>query len=280
MEKIPEQSKTGADLLNELAQKRIMPSRPRNETDKRYVLSREQFSVDRIKAVKDQVMEMKSKHPEFLSMCMFGSMVKGTAHDKSDIDGVIFVDSEVIAREKGVSEEELVQYNDKGLIELSVDIAREYALEMRNGIKEKTGLSDEYVADIKTFPISEGVINRDISKSISYYEAKDKYEIDNDNWNRTAPERGSSADELIQHQKSKPIRPEYAKTDLGQMFNLDVGGGIKKYRTLLINKLQGLGVQGERIWTDLIETAEFYENGTGSTQRYPRTLEGAVKLYG
>ncbi len=279
MEQPSESPKSGAALLEELAQKPIIPARPKNETDHRFVLSKEQFSRDRILAVKEQVKEMKDKYPEFLSMNLFGSMIKGTAHEKSDIDGVVFVDTDIIAKRIGLNEDELIKYNERGHLVLSQDIAKEYTLAMRNGLKEKTGLSDEFVSDIRTSPISEAVIDMDINKSLKYYRAKDAYDSDYDNWVKSRPKRGCSIDDLINHEKSQPKRPEYTKTDLGQMFNLDVGGGIKKYRSMLIEKLNNLGADGERIWSDLVETAELYENGLGSTQRYPRTLEDARKLY-
>ncbi len=65
------------------------------------------------------------------------------------------------------------------------------------------------------------------------------------------------------------------------MFYLDVGGGIRKYRKLFIEKLSKLGIDGEKIWADTIMGTEMMENNLSldETKRYPRTLAEAIKLY-
>jgi len=69
----------------------LRKERPDNKSDKRFLLSREQFSKDRIEALREEIDAMKSKYPEVLSLCLFGSMVKGTAHEESDIDGYLLL---------------------------------------------------------------------------------------------------------------------------------------------------------------------------------------------
>mgnify|MGYP003393243005 CR=1 FL=1 len=85
--------------------------RPKNETKKRFVLSPEEFSKERLAAVKGVMGEIQSKYPEVLSLCMFGSMVKGTAHKESDIDGYLFIDTSLIAQKENIPEERIIEHH-------------------------------------------------------------------------------------------------------------------------------------------------------------------------
>jgi hypothetical protein len=46
---------------------------------KRFVLTRLEFAQERMQGIKEVVSKLQKKHPEILSFCMFGSMVKGAA---------------------------------------------------------------------------------------------------------------------------------------------------------------------------------------------------------
>lgn len=273
--------------LNSLAKER-----PRNETSKRFVLSKEQFSRERLNAVKEEVDELQRKYPEVLSLCLFGSMVKGTAHEGSDIDGYLYIDSALIAQKEGVPEEEVLEkHSTRNETYLKQEIARSYVTELRTGIQEKTGLKDEDVKHVRSSPISEKVIDNGIDATLDYYKKKeaylaglDAYHATFDHWLRSKPPQGSEVDVLLAYEKQKPERPKSpdpVSTNFGSMFHLEVGGGIRPYRKMLLKKLVDLGPAGEQVWADIIRSTEMMENNlsTDKNKRYPRTLADAVKQY-
>lgn len=276
------------ETLSEKALESLSKVRPENGTNKRFVLSKEDFSKERIIAVKQEVEEMKKKYPEVLSLCMFGSMVKGTAHEGSDIDAYLYIDSAKAAERKGVTEEEILETHERlDGVYLTREVAKLYILEFRNGLKEKADLEDKDVEHIRSRPISEKIINDEIKSLIDYYKEKEKVNTFHERlaeWEKKKPEVGVSIDELLVYQKSRPEMPRSPSLimpDLGSMFHLEVGGGIRKYRKMFLDRLVELGPVGEKIWTNTIESTEIMENNlsTNESKRYPRTLMDAIRVY-
>ncbi len=260
----------------------LAKDRPKNETEKRFVLSPEEFSRERLQAVKDEIAEMQAKYPEVLSLCMFGSMVKGTAHEGSDIDAYLYIDSELAAQREGIPEEEILEhYPDDNQTYLTKEVAKKYILEFREGLKEKAGLEDEAVEHVRSRPISEKVIYDEIESLLDYYKRKEEFEANTEKWFDSEPPKGSDIEALVAYQKAKPERPEHMSPSLGSMFHLDAGGGIRKYRKVFVQKLSQMGAEGERIWTDTIMGTEMLENNLSldDTKRYPRLLKDAMKAY-
>lgn len=271
----------------------IAKERPENETDKRFVVSHEEFSKQRLEAVHEEVDEMKSKYPEVLSLCMFGSMVKGTAHEGSDIDGYLFIDSEIVAQKQGISEEDVIEKSTiRNASSLKDQFAKQYTTEFRRGIQERTGLEEKDVKDIKSRPISEKIIDREIQVALEYEIAKEKYESEKKGlqakdlaWMRSRPPRGSSVDVLLEYEKNRPKYPklpDHVMVGVDDMFHLDVGGGIRKYRKMFIDKLVALGPIGDKVWENTIIGTEMLENNLSRapSKRYPRNLAEAVEVYG
>lgn len=271
----------------------LSKERPQNETDKRFVLSEEDFSEKHLTAVKEEVDEIKEKYPEVLSLCLFGSMVKGTAHEDSDIDGYLFIDSASAAAKENIPEEQIIKYHQtRNDVYFTDEVAGRYTHEFRDGLKQKTGLEDKDVEHIRSRPISERVINDSIQAALQYQKAKeqyykdlDQYDIDQKVWVKNTPKRGQSIEVILEHQKNKPKRPvspDPVSTSLGSMFHLDVGGGIGKYRKMLFTKLVELGPAGEEIWKSVIGNTERMENNLRGdpSKRYPRTLVEAIEIYG
>lgn len=256
--------------------------RPKNEKEKRFVLSGEKFSKERLTALKEEVDSIKGKYPEVLSFSMYGSMVKGTAHEGSDFDGYLFVDAEKVAEQQHVPLEQIldVSYENDSLF--TEDIENRYRIELQSKLKERLQLGHDFVEDIKVRPISEKIIDKEIEKMLGYYSAEEKYQQDSIKWYQEQPGMNADDDELRTYEKRRPQQPKYVGASFGNMFNLDVGGGIRKYRKLFIEKLLKLGEKGEKIWADTIIGTEMMENNfsTDKTKRYPRTLEEAVKVYG
>ncbi|MFA6898442.1 MAG: hypothetical protein WC250_03510, partial [Candidatus Paceibacterota bacterium] len=220
--------------------------------------------------------------PEVLSFCMFGSMVKGMAHEGSDIDGYLYIDSAQVAKGEGISEEQVLE-NSVTLNQtyLTQEVAKKYILEFRAGVRERTGLEDKDVEHIRSRPISEKVIDMEIARLLAFYKAREEYDAKVKGWADSRPPRGSSVDDLVAYEKARPIYPSYVAPSLGDMFHLDVGGGVKKYRKIFIERLNELGPSGEKIWEDTIRSAEMIENNlsTAPNKRYPRTLVAARAVY-
>lgn len=261
----------------------LAKERPKNESGKRFVLSQNETLRSRLDIVKQEVEKLKEKYPEVLSLCLFGSMVKGTAHEGSDIDGELFIDTSVIAEREGVSERELIEeIPGRDRLYLTQEVAKKYILELREAIKASAGLEDEDVHHIRSMPISEQIIDREIERMVDYYRALDKYENDIEKWYGSQPLNRGDIDAELERLKSRPGRPQFISPELCEMFYLDVGGGIKKYRKMFVAKLLQLGVEGERLWQETIKGTEMMENNlsTDENKRYPRTLAEAVEVYG
>jgi len=247
----------------------LVKVRPENKTDHRFVLSREDFLKERLQVIKSELVEIQRKHPEVLSLCLFGSMVKGTAHQGSDIDGFLYVDSETVAQNENSSEGGVVEYDkETNQTYLTEKIGNKYLTELREGIKSKTTLEDKDVADIRVCPISEKIIDAEIANLLEFHRNMKKYNEDLDSW-------------IADESKPEPTRPEHVSASLGKMFHLDIGGGIRRYRKLFIDKLARLGDSGEKIWSSTIMGTEMLENNlsTDKAKHYPRTLAEASAVY-
>ncbi len=261
----------------------LQKERPKNETEKRFVLSKEDFSKKRLGVLKEEVDALKEKYPEVLSFCVYGSMVKGTAHERSDIDGWLFVDSKKASESAGESEENILEVDpNSGGQYFKKEVGEKYILELRQKVKEGVvSEEDELVKHMRVLPISEKMIDKTIEEKINYYNLIDQWDLDFRAWLKSEPPKGSSLDDLISYEKSKPVRPKKIDSIVYAMFHLDVGGGIRPYRKFFIDKLLSLGERGEKIWEDTIMGTQIMENDSGYNidKRYPGTLQEAAAIY-
>ncbi|MDO8523401.1 MAG: nucleotidyltransferase domain-containing protein [bacterium] len=60
---------------------------------KRFLLSASPEWKERIRKLQDIVYELKKEHPEAISLSLFGSLTKGYANEKSDVDAYLNVDN-------------------------------------------------------------------------------------------------------------------------------------------------------------------------------------------
>lgn len=146
---------------------------------------------------------------------------------------------------------------------------------IRDQLKKQIGLNDEQVQHVRIRPISESIIDNRLQELSSWAEAKERHE------QTIAPfESGerSWAEAPRDLQYPYTVHPS---ENLCGMFRLDVGGGIRRYRTLLLDKLASMGTRGERIWQEVVRGAETMEQGLhwDTKLAYPRTLAEARKVY-
>lgn len=252
------------------------------DTEPRFVIPKESIGYERLVETQTIVKELKNEDPAILSLCIFGSNVKGTATEKSDIDGWLFVDPSVVALQSDHEEKDLVEICTMGEsfyateeIHFTKDIEQKYNDLIRNEIKRKLDLSDEQVKHIRTRPLSESIIDRYITKWDSWAEEMKEYEA-----------RKIQHDiEIADHNFSGsfPHLPQNMHTGyIPYIFHMALGHGIEKYRRYVINNLIDRGETGELMWKELIDGTVIMENYLESNPKisYPRNLAEAISLYG
>lgn len=240
------------------------------DVSKRFTLSKEGFAVDRLEAIKNTIGEIKSSHPEVLSLTAYGSMVKGTARESSDIDGYLFVDAESVNGQ--------TQTDRFDNIVFSQDIQTKYQDLARLGLKEKADLADEQVKDVLVLPISGEIIDEEIGRLLPYAQQIAEY--------RKAKEEAeiSGKDILDEDYPHHPDNEQWthANNNLSSMFHLAVGKGIEKYRGYLLDRLKTYGDAGEVVWEDIVGSVKFMEQGKSEKpfDKYPKTIQDAERIYG
>lgn len=258
-----------------------------NESEKRFTLSKEEFAKERIEAVKESINELKEDDSSILSFCMYGSMVKGTIKPKSDIDGFLFVDADLFVEEhqqhyKNLTEDE----ESKSRIETFFieKINDQYTKKLHEMLKSQANLTEEQVTHAKIRPINEKIIDKHINFIMNGIQNNKEYKKQYDEWDKNLDNKTTDFSKLDEYLKARPEYPEQVSpsTTLAGMFHLEIGGGIRKYRDMLISKLESMGQDGEKIWQEIIKSTEMFEQNlsSGTEKRYPKTLEEAKKVYG
>jgi predicted nucleotidyltransferase len=246
------------------------------QKDKRFSLSKEDFARERVGAIKEIVTELKNEHPEVLSFCMYGSMVKGTARLESDVDGYLFVDaSEAGEGQNTVDNEPKINKQDDGTVStkpqarFTEEPENFYKTALENKFKDKIGFDESKTKDLKVLPISKEIIDSHVDALKKNFEDLKAYEKA---WENMDWEAGGES----------PRRPDdiYVSDNLSKMFHLEVGGGIRKYRQHLIEKLSSLGEAGDKIWREIMDATATMEHGGIDNARYPKNVEEARKIYG
>lgn len=278
---------------------RPLKFRPKNETNKRFVLSPREIFQKRLDAFQTSVKEMQSESSEILSATLYGSMVKGTAHRRtdfgqekeSDIDGFLFVDAEEVAAKEGVAPKEVLDpINPEKFRNLRPDIERRYTEDLNKRLQSKLEPSERVLLHLDTLPLSEDIIDREIERDVKDIMHERQSHIDTAALEREGAKKineGASSQELLAHVKNmiKAIKnvPKPRYVFLYKMFHLAVGkgDGLRRYRKMYLDKLAALGEIGEVVWAvNIRETERFENNGLDPTKRYPRTLAEAIKVYG
>lgn len=262
---------------------------------KRFTFSKEPFAQERIAGIKTAIDTIKAEHPEVLSFSMFGSMTKGTATERSDIDGYLFVDADMAAskhQSPNVVEEQ--QRDDEGFHSretyLQNPIQSEYESMIRDRLKSTLGLTDEQVEHIRIRPISQKIIDARVqemnewaTQRISRDKARNERNKEIDAY---LDGGGHIWDSNMPQELSFPPLDYFSpSSNLTEMFHLQVGKGLEQYKAYLIGKLSNMGEAGERIWHEIMSSTRMMEvskrNTRGNTGiRFPKTLEEARRVYG
>jgi hypothetical protein len=231
---------------------------------KRFEIQSDSFVHERLDAVQNGVEEMKEEDPSVVGLTMYGSMVKGKAHEGSDIDGYLYLDAERLAQNEM---EQALQENreprpvtfdtgDAGNLstypgEHLYDV---YKPLLNEKMTKDGSLTEEQVSDINLRPISGEIIDRHLGSL------------------QQGLEMARNGEEGVNIEPSQ---------NLYGLFHLEVGRGLGGYRQQVIEKLEGLGQEGEEIWSKIIGQTEKLEQYmyTDTPIRYPRTLAEARNTY-
>ncbi|MBM4177364.1 nucleotidyltransferase domain-containing protein, partial [Candidatus Gribaldobacteria bacterium] len=203
--------------------------------EKRFKLSREPFAKERIKAIKDSVKKLQGEYPEVLSLCLFGSMVKGNIKKTSDIDGYLFVDVDMVKekhlkdKDLKITEEDLLFGESIGIL-FKEEIENEYSLGLKKKLFSILHLSAEQLEHLRITPISEEIIDRQVQDIVQQLKLISSYKESYRAWEESYPtEKVDDLKVLADYYKKKPEYPKLPRPsqNLRSMFHLDVGGGIR-----------------------------------------------------
>lgn len=266
-----------------------------HESSKRFVISKDEFARERVHALQAAFKEMQAAYPEATALSLFGSLVKGTANEKSDIDAMLVIDPEKIrSLDDAGDDKPAVRFNryDFHLIRGNVryesmfhwprlrkDLEDTYKRIFSEKIRDiLPTLTDEQLKDIHITPLNEELMRKMLDEVIDSYRkypdgVKERYI-------RFGHEIKSGEEELPGDIRLEPNHILY------MLFHVDVGGGLPVYRRMILDRLSSEGALGEKIWHRLISSTEAWEqhkdhaDDLPTNKRYPRTLAEAQRMYG
>lgn len=214
----------------------------------RFVLSQEQYILERLHSVVDVIDTLQDEHPEVLALTILGSSVKGTARPDSDVDGFLYINQDAVR--EGYDQ-------------------NKYASLIQQKIIEKKISPNQRENDIKVRFVNEQIVSTAI---------KDMLEVAKEGKLKELSDQKGDPETII---KKKSIL--IARRLLSSFFHMETGGGIGKYRLTILENLSQLGGLGEEVWKFIIGDTEANEQNftTKSTDKvgYPRTLDEARFVY-
>ncbi len=232
--------------------------------EKRYEISNDEFSKRRIEALRDIQHELQNEFPIPISICIFGSLVKGKVltsqtAPNTDIDVDLKFDQEALDTLPGGERTKLRKKFDipeLSLTTITTELIRKSLIEKLEKVKEILGLINIPEKHIFVTPIN----SRSIQSAVNHRMMDSTWEERN---------AGKNADVAI-----------------NLYFTLSIGGVVKKYRDKFLRELASSKDQGEANWTwDLIKESIERNERDGQIpdkikHRFPQTIEEALKFYG
>ena len=226
--------------------------------ERRFELPVQDTAKERLSNFRDTVKQMQEENPEVLGATVYGSMIKGQqAREGSDVDAFLYVDAE----NQKVGEENPGKYRDKLLEKL--------------GAKENE--NSKYYEDIRVQPLSEKIIDKEISDQLDFYKKTDEYkEMLNEKYGEASEE-----------EKEKLLRqePDFRTIQFGisGMFHARVGSGIEKYRKSFLEKIVAVNDKdkSEKLWGEVAAQLRTMENRKNPNIQIetPDTLNVALRRY-
>ena len=247
--------------------------------DKRFDVSSDSISRERILAVKVAFETLKNEVPFFAGVTVFGSLSKGKKIDETnennDIDMVVFLD-----RDK------YDQTIDKFAKETKNFILIPMIAEI-NVIEEELKSSDlENGSEVYLVNRMREIINSNLKNKIYFHEGlmgEDTRFISLDG-DDSIFSRVEEHDYCYRHLWGY-IPEESLFFDYAAPFFLDVGGGLRKYRKSFIKKLEQQPLdKAEHLWDIVHKSMIYWERKNEIPEKivksYPKTFIDAKKYYG
>lgn len=211
---------------------------------------------------------------------MYGSTVKGTLQEDSDVDGTWF---RTVGTTDTVNTTIEVSPIDAVLIRTRFDLNTQNNLELkvRTLMAERIHIPAEELPHLRVLPISESIIDEQIQHALPWAKAMQAYKERHNLINKYLDEN-SGLDWRDAPEHIPPPDLASVGSNIAAMFHLQIGKGIEPYRKYVIDQLMSQGDLGEIIWNDIIVSVENIEQNLNSgslTKGYPRTLLEAKAVY-
>ena len=238
----------------------------------------------RLNALEYVIQKYQTEHSFVEGATVFGSTMHGAAHEKSDVDAMIFVDPAKLTHEAGV-ELDAQDYNDMaGSVQHDVLEALEI---------EQTSVSSGARNDIRILLINDEIIEDAITK----YEQVDQAGVDRkqtiddayeEYWQQPpAATMLEDFDAYLQRTKGINRNDNVAYPRLGWeisgLFHPTVGEGgrLAELRNQVVDRMSQSNI-GDKLWRDVVEHIDMFEGdmhvGT-SDEKFPKVLSRAVDTF-
>lgn len=254
---------------------------------KRFEISHDSFSRERLTAIAAMVKELRKNHPFVAGASLFGSLSKGKqldkeAADKSDVDLIIYIDPDELKRNYDSFEQD----RDKQRFNEWEDIDKEFHehYDPRSEDEKKIELTATYISDIakdmfQTNLSAENQPRWDIGFVIKAISLTGEYSI-HDKFIQTFEHH--NLDDFAN--ANNDLDPAFY-SDVASPWGLDIGGGLAKYRKAYLTSLQRLDPKERELeWRVTMRVVKFFERQGNIPaeikDQYPEAYEEAVKYYG
>lgn len=250
---------------------------------KRFDVSKDPFSRERIAAVHAAYKTLKEEVPFFAGITVWGSLSKGKALDEktadaTDIDFVIFIDRDDYRR----TIEDFAKREDfKPRKKLSgIDQDPDFLERVRQGALE--GGAEDYLLR-RTVELINANVNKPVKLSTKVHAGEMEFiSVDSEKYD-------SLFSQVSGHDEAKEITKGLGPEDelwlaYASPFFLDVGGGLKKYRRAFIEQLMNEPPErAEYLWGIVVNAMRHWERKDVIPDRikrsFPATFEEAKRYY-
>ena len=206
------------------------------------------------KSLRDAAKETVKKYPYVAGFSFFGSRVKGLEKEGSDIDLIVFIDSNFSIPKR------------------AVEIVKPFFKETFSDRLASKG------AEMLIPPIS--VHETVISRSSLHKVIKDTLA-----YNNGEVQSKKQMETMGMVFLNNLVGPQ---ATLISLFHLDIGGSLQPWRAFVIDMLEKAGPTGERLWQEIMQELKRVQEDSRITKGakrpiaedvYPMTLERARKVY-
>lgn len=278
--------------------------------DKRFRLREDNLAPEKIEAFRTAIETLQKEYPEIRGATMYGSLVRGEGSLESDIDACVFIDLSMATRtiQKNAPEQDDFyrtklrpmppSFNSRNALMMNIfeNPTEEENLQLRYYIASKAqAFYEKLIADAIRTELQRVIKAKGIHVDSSYTKS---LETEPSIMPMSNSGIGAVMDELLKPSGRKvgtwsqaggtsargKSRDYFEATsfarNMGPLFHLEVGGGVREYRTHLLERLQKAGPQGEKLWAEIRDFLSRWETTGGRRSIHiPNTLNDAIRTY-